>query len=215
MTIKTVLVTGFEPFGGECTNPSYEAVKLLPDKIGQCNIIKMSLPVEYATCGAALRAAIEGHSPDAVICVGQAGGRVDMTVERVAINLAEARIADNAGFQPSGVPLVQGGPAAYFATIPVKAIVGAMQDGGVPASVSYTAGTFVCNAIMYELLHMLQSDYKETIGGFIHVPYSPDQAAKKRLASMPIDLIARGLEIAVSTLEQGKWDDEIVSGEIC
>ena len=150
-----ILLTGFDPFGGESVNPAYEAVKLLPDEIGGAQIIKLEVPTVFGKAGEALEEGIRLHEPDVVICVGQAGGRSGMSVEKVAINYQDARIADNEGRQPIDVPIREDGDTAYFATVPVKAMVAKMRENGIPAFVSYTAGTYVCNELMYALLYMI------------------------------------------------------------
>ncbi|STW08470.1 pyrrolidone-carboxylate peptidase [Klebsiella grimontii] len=152
-----VLITGFEPFGGEAVNPSWEVVKRLDGAIiaGQ-PVVARQLPCVFGDALTALNAALDELKPVLTLAIGQAGGRVDITVERVAINVDDARIPDNKGLQPIDVPIVAGGPAAYFSTLPIKAIVTALRSKGIPASVSQTAGTFVCNHVMYGLLHSLR-----------------------------------------------------------
>ncbi len=172
-----VLITGFEPFGGETVNPSWEVVKQLDGMIirGQ-QVVAKQLPCVFGEALTVLKAALETYQPRLTIAVGQAGGRVDITVERVAINVDDARIPDNKGQQPIDEPIVANGPAACFSTLPIKAIVSALRQQGIPASVSQTAGTFVCNHVMYGLLHQLQGKRGQK-GGFIHIPYLPEQAA--------------------------------------
>lgn len=195
--MKKILFTGFEPFGGECINPSWEAVLMLPEMIEGTAIVRSHLPVEYDRAAVVLRDVIEKERPDAVICVGQAGGRSALTVEMVAINWRDAQAPDNAGVICSGEFICKDGPAAYFATVPVKEIIAGMKDAGVPAGVSYSAGAYVCNNIMYHLLHMLEHDYPGVQGGFIHVPYECSQVLGKNSApSLPLSVIAAGLEAA-------------------
>lgn len=156
--MKTVLITGFEPFGGESVNPSREVVSGLDNAIiAGCRVVARQLPCVFGESLAVLNTAIDTLSPSLVLAVGQAGGRTDITVERVAINVDDARIADNRGQQPVDEPIVADGPAAWFSTLPIKAMVAAMRSAGIPASVSQTAGTFVCNHVMYGLLHKLQN----------------------------------------------------------
>lgn len=209
-----ILVTGFDPFGGEKLNPAFEAVKLLPDTIGEAEIVKQEIPTSFSKCGEVLRTAIEKHCPDAVLCVGQAGGRSSISVERVAINLAEARIPDNDKQQPKGMALEADGQTAYFASLPVKAMVKAVRAQGIPSSISYTAGTFVCNAIMYKLLYMIANSYPHIRGGFIHVPFDTAQVVDKAegTASMPIATIAKGLESAVAAIVMNKQDIDEAAG---
>lgn len=197
-----ILFTGFDPFGGEKVNPAFEAVKRLPDRLCGAEIVKAEVPTVYGKDGEVLEAALEKYQPDVTICVGQAGGRSGMTVEQVAINLMEARIPDNAGSQPSGLPVVEGGPAAYFSTLPVKAIVEKMKGAGIPARISYTAGTFVCNDIMYRLLHLAATECTSMKGGFIHVPYLPEQVLNMPdgVPSMSVEMIEKALEAAVEAV---------------
>lgn len=197
-----ILITGFDPFGGETVNPAYEAVKLLPDTIAGAAIIKLEVPTRFHRAGAVLEDAMQRHKPDAVICVGQAGGRAAITPEKVAINLMDGRIPDNAGYQPVDVPIRGDGETAYFTSLPVKAMVQRMRDAGIPAAVSYTAGTYVCNYLLYTLLYLIDKKYPNVRGGFIHVPYAMEQVINKPLGTPSMDLcqIARGLETAVEAV---------------
>jgi pyroglutamyl-peptidase len=200
---KTVLLTGFEPFNGALTNPSWEAVRALKGWIEDDFIVEiLQLPCVFGFANRVLCGAVDEIKPDIVICVGQAGGRADLTVERVAINVDDAPILDNDGQQPVDAPIAPEGPAAYFATLPVKAIVGAMRERGLQASVSQTAGTFVCNHVFFGLMHHLQG--RDTIGGFIHVPYLPEQGAP----SMALGEIIEGLRIAVEVAVRG-WSEQV------
>ena len=197
-----ILITGFDPFGGEIVNPAYEAVKLLPDTIAGAEIIKLEVPTRFHRAGAVLENAMQRHKPDVVICVGQAGGRAVITPEKVAINLMDGRIPDNAGYQPVDVPIREDGETAYFISLPVKAMVQRMRDAGIPAAVSYTAGTYVCNYLLYTLLYLIDKKYPHVRGGFIHVPYAMEQVINKPLGTPSMDLrqIARGLETAVEAV---------------
>lgn len=197
-----ILITGFDPFGGETVNPAYEAVKLLPDTIAGAEIIKLEVPTRFHRAGAVLENAMQRHKPDVVICVGQAGGRAAITPEKVAINLMDGRIPDNAGYQPVDVPIQEDGETAYFTSLPVKAMVQRMRDAGIPAAVSYTAGTYVCNYLLYTLLYLIDKKYPHVRGGFIHVPYAMEQVINKPLGTPSMDLrqIARGLETAVEAV---------------
>ncbi len=198
--MKTVLLTGFEPFGGESVNPSWKVVSQLDNAIiADCRVVARQLPCVFGKSLEVLNNAIYSLSPILVLAVGQAGGRVDITVERIAINIDDARIPDNQGQQPIDEPIVDGGPAAWFSSLPIKAMVNAMREAGIPASVSQTAGTFVCNHVMYGLLQTLgtRSGVK---GGFIHIPYLPEQAAVHSGApSMTADTVRRALEISIAT----------------
>lgn len=203
-----VLITGFDPFGGESVNPAYEAVKLLPDTIAGAQIIKLEIPTVFSKSGPAVEAGIQEHQPDIVINVGQAGGRSCVTIEKVAINLADARIPDNAGEQPVDEVLQADGENAYFATIPVKAIVQNVREHGIPCHVSYTAGTYVCNCVMYNVLYMAAKKYPNIRAGFIHVPFAAEQAVDKAngMAFMSLEMIAKSLEYAIEATVQNETD---------
>jgi pyroglutamyl-peptidase len=196
---RTVLLTGFDPFGGESTNPSWEAVRRLAGTtVARHRVVAERLPTAFGAALTALGAALERHRPALVLCVGQAGGRAALSVERVALNLIDARIPDNSGAQPIDVPVVAGAPLAYFAPLPVKAIVGALRAAGVPAEVSHSAGTFVCNAVFYGLCHRLATALPDTRGGFVHVPYLPGQAAARPgTPSMALETMVAGLRVAM------------------
>ena len=211
-----VLITGFDPFGGESVNPAYEAVKLLPDTIYDAQVIKAEIPTVYGKAGATVEALIEENHPDIVICVGQAGGRAKITIEKVAINLAEASIKDNEGNQPMDQPIKQDGANAYFTNSPCKAVVEALNLEDIPAGISYTAGTFVCNDVMYQLLYLIDRKYHTIRGGFIHVPYADEQVSNKAegTPSMSIKMIARGLEIAIQAIIDNTEDIPLHMGTI-
>lgn len=201
-----VLITGFDPFGGEKVNPAYEAVKLLPEVISGAEIIKLEIPTVFSKCGPIVEAVVAEYSPEVVICVGQAGGRTGISIEKVAINLAEARIADNEGAQPAEERIREDGDTAYFSTLPVKAMAENIRRHGIQAGVSYSAGTFVCNYIMYQILYMTDKKYRGIRAGFIHVPYSAEQAAQKPEGTPGMSLhdIAKGLEYAVEAVIEEK-----------
>ena len=175
-----LLITGFAPFGRETVNPSYEAVKLLPDHIGGIKITKAEMPVSFAASGPALKAAMARHRPDAVLCVGQAGGYSKLALERVAINLQDASLADNDGAQPVDQPVVPHGPAAYFSTLPVKKMAAALQEGGIPAFLSYSAGTYVCNHLLYTLLHFLHTEAPSIQGDLSTCPICRSRRPARR-----------------------------------
>ena len=210
-----VLVTGFDPFGGEAVNPAFEAVKLLPDEIAGAEIIKLEIPTVFSKCGPAVEAGIQKYEPDVVINVGQAGGRSCVTIEQVAINLAEARIPDNDGEQPSDEPIQKDGAPAYYATIPVKAIVKNVRDHGIPCHISYTAGTYVCNCIMYNVLHMAATKYSNIRAGFIHVPFAAQQAVEKPNGTpfMSLEMIADSLKYAIEATVKNTEDITGIMGE--
>ncbi|HSH36672.1 MULTISPECIES: pyroglutamyl-peptidase I [Bacillota] len=196
-----LLITGFEPFGGETINPAYEAVKTLEDKIMNTEIIKREIPTVFNKSIEVLENLIENEKPDIVICVGQAGGRYDISLERVAINIDDARIKDNEGNQPVDIKIFEDGENAYFTSLPIKRMVKKIREAGIPASISNTAGTFVCNHIMYGLLYLIDKKYPNIRGGFIHVPYLPEQVISKRnMPSMSIENIRKGLRLAVEVV---------------
>lgn len=200
--MNKILVTGFDPFGGETVNPAFEAVKLLPDEIKGAKMIKLEIPTSFYGSKKAVEEAVEMHRPDVVISIGQAGGRAEITPEWVAINLAEARIPDNDGNQPMEESLVAEGPAAYFSTLPVKAMVENIRAHGLPSNISYTAGTYVCNSVMYRVLHMAATQYPGMKAGFIHVPYAMEQLIGKPSGTPGMSLtdIARALEYAIEAV---------------
>ena len=211
-----VLITGFDPFGGEKINPALEAVKLLPDSIEGAEIIKLEIPTVFRKSLEKIEEAIEKYGPDIVISVGQAGGRFGITPERVAINMDDARIEDNEKNQPIDVSIYEDGENAYFTNLPIKAMVKEMVEGGIPASVSNTAGTFVCNHVMYGILYLINKKYNNIKGGFIHVPYIPAQVVNKpNTPSMSISDIAKGLELSIKAAVKTEEDIKIVGGEIC
>ena len=211
-----ILVTGFDPFGGEAINPAWEAVSRLPKEIEGAEIVTVQIPTVFGDSAKVLFEAVEEHQPHAVVCVGQAGGRFGITPERVAINVDDARIADNKGQQPLDTVIQAHGAPAYFTTLPVKAMVEAVKKAGLPASLSNTAGTFVCNHIMYQNLYYLAKHHPNTQGGFIHVPYVTEQVVDKPgQASMALADIVKGLTVCLETLVayQGKTDARLVGGE--
>ncbi|WP_423195190.1 MULTISPECIES: pyroglutamyl-peptidase I [unclassified Cupriavidus] len=201
--MRTVLLTGFEPFDKEPVNPSWEAVRALDgERAGDdAIVVARQLPCVFGAAIASMEALLDDLKPALVIAVGQAGGRTELSIERVAINVDDARIADNAGAQPIDATIATDGPAAYFATLPIKAMVRDLRAAGVPALVSQTAGTFVCNHVFYGLMHALKRrGLTGTRGGFIHIPYLPEQAARHPGApSLALDTLIRGLRVAVKT----------------
>lgn len=195
--MKHLLITGFDPFGGERVNPSWEAVSLLPDTIGICRLTRLQIPTVYGKAAEAVLAAAETDSPDVILCVGQAGGRSGVTPERIAINMASAAKPDNAGTLSWEQPIHPGGPDGIFSTVPVRAMADAIAAAGLPGSVSNTAGTFVCNDTLYRLL--LHYAGSGTRVGFIHVPYLPQQAAADTPSMALADIIA-ALTAAIGAL---------------
>ena len=210
-----ILVTGFDPFGGEKINPAIESVKRLPEVIG-AQIVKLEIPTVVHQSLAVIREAIRKEDPDMILSIGQAGGRPDITVERVGINVDDCRIADNAGNQPVDEPIYPEGPDAYFVTLPIKAMVKAMQEAGIPASVSNSAGTFVCNHVTYGVRYLIETEFPGKRSGFIHIPYLPSQAStKKGMPSMELDTIVKGLTVAIEAMIEHQEDVKITGGTIC
>ena len=211
-----VLLTGFDPFGGEPINPAEEAVKKVSSTIAGAEVIKLTIPTVRTKSLEAIEASIQEHQPDIVISVGQAGGRFDITPERVAINIDDFRITDNEGNQPTDEPVFADGEAAYFTSLPVKAMVDHMQKNGIPASLSNTAGTFVCNHVMYGVLYMIDKKYPNIKGGFVHIPYMTSQILDKRnMPSMSLEEIIKGLELLIEAAILNETDIKTVGGEIC
>jgi pyroglutamyl-peptidase len=209
-----ILVTGFEPFGGEVINPAWDVVQRLPEQLDAIHIEKLCLPTAFKTSRAAIAKAIDQYTPNAVLCLGQAGGRTALSVERVAINLDDApAIADNAGDRPVDRPIVQRGAAAYFATVPIKAMVAAIRAQGIPAEVSNSAGTFVCNHVMYSVLHHVRRRHGNAIrAGFMHVPFLPQQAVGRPVASMSADDMLAGTCAALLAIATHAIDVEVSAG---
>ncbi|MDI1335552.1 MAG: pyroglutamyl-peptidase I [Lacunisphaera sp.] len=209
--MKTILLTGFEPFGGEKINPSQEIARQLHGRVmGGHRVVGALLPCVFGAAVTELKKQIRAVQPVLVIGVGQAGGRADITPERVAINVDDARIADNAGRQPVDKPIVQGGPAAYWSTLPIKAIVAALRQREIPASVSQTAGTFVCNHVFYGLMHELRNQ-RGVRGGFIHVPFLPEQA-KQGQPSLPLETMIAAIGVAIATAVANRRDVRAIGG---
>jgi pyroglutamyl-peptidase len=214
--MKTILVTGFDPFGGETVNPAWESVKEL-GKI-ESDLYKVELrqiPTVFEKSIEHLYAAIEETNPDIVLCIGQAGGRGDIAVERVAININDARIPDNEGNQPIDTAIRENGPTGYWSTLPIKAIVHELKQQGIPASISQTAGTYVCNHLFYGLMHYLAEKKVSVRGGFIHIPYLPEQAARQAgQPSMALETIVKGLRLAIETTISNDRDIVMEGGQI-
>jgi len=210
-----VLVTGFEPFGGEKVNPSWQVCAKLPNSIAGHRIETCRVPCEFRTAIEVVAEAIQRHRPSIVLSLGQAGGRAQMAVERVAINVDDARAPDNAGQQPIDEEIAANGPPAYFSTLPVKAMVAAMRGAGVPAELSNSAGTYVCNHLMYGVLHFLAASGTAARAGFIHVPYSEEQVLDKRgVAGMAIATMARGVEAAIAAAVERRVDVKTTEGTL-
>ena len=196
-----ILLTGFEPFGGESINPAKEAVKLVKDEIKGAQIVKCYVPVVFGKAIETVHEAMKKENPDAVLLIGQAGGRYEITPERVAINCDDGRIPDNEGNQPVDQPVMADGPAAYFSSLPIKKMVEYMKAANVPAAVSNTAGTYVCNHLMYGVLYYLDKEFPDTIGGFMHVPFLHEQVMnKKETASLSKDDVVKGIEASLEAI---------------
>lgn len=211
-----ILVTAFDPFGGEKINPALEAVKLLADEIAGAEIVKLEIPTVFHKSAEVMREKALEVKPDMVLCIGQAGGRFAITPERVAINQDDARIPDNEGNQPIDVAIKEDGAPAYFTTLPIKAMVEKIKAAGVPAAVSNTAGTFVCNHIMYNALYLAEKELDGAQAGFIHVPFIPEQVVDKpNQPAMSLEDIAKGLTAAIEAMVEfhGKEDLKRIGGE--
>ncbi|MGC4108193.1 MAG: pyroglutamyl-peptidase I [Thermomicrobiales bacterium] len=214
-TPRTILMTGFAPFGGETVNPAWQAVQhVAAIWDGPARLEIVELPVVFGESADVLREAMRRVRPDLVIAVGQAGGRAHVTPERVAINVDDARIPDNAGNQPLNETIDPEGPAAWFTTLPIKRAVATMRDQGIPASVSNSAGTYVCNHIFYQLMRIIAAEFPQTRGGFVHVPFSPEQVAASGMAqpSLSVTTIAAGLTVLAHASLANEADLALVGG---
>lgn len=217
MMYVKILVTGFDPFGGDQTNPAIEVVKGLPDEINGAQIIKKEIPTVFGKSAEVLKEVMEQEQLDYVLTIGQAGGRFGLTPERVAINQDDARIPDNEGNQPIDTAIQADGESAYFSQLPIKAMVSAIQKEGLPASVSNTAGTFVCNHIMYQSIYLTHKKFPNTKAGFMHVPFLTEQVVDRAgTASMSLEDIIKGTIAAISAIVafDGKEDLKTIGGKI-
>ena len=211
-----ILVTGFDPFGGEPINPAIESVKRLPDNIAGAKIIKLEIPTVRKKSLEKIEKAINEHNPDVILSIGQAGGRFDISIERIGINLDDFRIPDNEGNQIIDEPIFPDGENSYFVKLPVKAMVQNVQKNNIPASVSYTAGTFVCNHVLYGVLYLIEKKYKGKKSGFIHIPFLPQQVVDKRnMPSMELNTIVKGLTAAIEAIVKNNEDIKEVGGTVC
>ena len=211
-----ILVTGFDPFGGEPINPAIESVKRLPDNIAGAEIVKLEIPTVRKKSLEKIEKAINEHNPDVILSIGQAGGRFDISIERVGINLDDFRIPDNEGNQIIDEPIFPDGENSYFVKLPVKAMVQNVQKNNIPASVSYTAGTFVCNHVLYGVLYLIEKKYKGKKSGFIHIPFLPQQVVDKRnMPSMELKTIVKGLTAAIEAIVKNNEDIKEVGGTVC
>lgn len=215
-----ILVTGFDPFGGEKINPALETIKRLPDTILGAQIIKLEIPTVVGKSLAKIAEAVEKENPDVVLSIGQAGGRSEITVERIGINIDDCRIPDNEGNQPIDEPVVKGGPAAYFVTVPIKVIVENIKAHKIPASISNTAGTFICNHVCYGVAHLAAQRTaagKPMKSGFIHIPFLPEQVIGKPALtpSMSLETIVSGITHALEAIVEHGSDIKVSGGKIC
>ena len=211
-----ILVTGFDPFGGEKINPAIESVKQLPDTIAGAEIIKLEIPTVARKSLQRIDEAIKKYDPDIILSIGQAGGRSDITVERIGINIDDFRIADNEGNQIVDEPVFSDGEPAYFSTLPVKAMVENIRRTGIPASISYTAGTFVCNHVLYGVRYLIEKKYKGKKSGFIHIPFLPEQVVDKRnMPSMSLETIILALISAIEAIVANEGDIKKSEGTVC
>jgi pyroglutamyl-peptidase len=215
MSKPRILLTGFTPFGDETINPSWEAVRVLHDReIAGHRVVARLLPTVFAASRRELEAAVHEIQPTILLGVGQAGGRSRLSIERVAINVQDARLPDNEGAQPIDEPVMPGGPSAYFSTLPIKAMLAALQSAGLPAEVSNTAGTYVCNHVAYLMLH-LATRTPGARAGFIHIPYLPAQAARLSGApSMAAEDVVRGLAVALEAAATHATDEKLGAGTL-
>lgn len=214
LTQPVVLLTGFDPFGGQSINPSWQVAQALQGRqIGRHRVVAAQLPTVFGPSLEQLMALLEQHQPALVLCLGLAGGRSALSLERVAINVDDARIPDNAGGQPVDQPVVPGAPAAYFSTLPIKAMLQALQGAGIDAELSQTAGTFVCNHVFFGLMHRLAQSTGPTRvrGGFIHLPWLPTQGSP----SLPLAEMVRGIRLALDTALRTSHDVAWAAGSEC
>jgi pyroglutamyl-peptidase len=212
---RVVLVTGFDPFAGEPTNPSWDICRMLPGTIAGLRVETLRVPCEFRRAIDVVSKAIERHRPALVVCLGQAGGRSHLSVERIAINVDDARAPDNGGNQPVDAPIAADGPPAYFATLPIKAMTAAMRRAGAPTEVSNSAGTYVCNHLMYGVLHFIATNSIHARAGFIHVPYAESQVIDKAgTAAMALATMAKGVEAGIAAAAAHARDIRVSEGAI-
>lgn len=214
--MKKILVTGFDPFGGEKINPALEVIKLLPKKIGENEVKILEIPTVWKKSIKKIEDEISAYNPDYILSIGQAGGRTDISIERVAINIDDYRIPDNEGNQPIDKKIFENGKDAYFSNLPIKAMLKEIQKAGIPASISNTAGTFVCNHVFYGVRYLLETKFKDKKSGFIHIPYLPEQVVyKNNTGSMGIEILVKGITVAIQTIFEYNEDLSVGAGTIC
>ena len=201
-----LLLTGFEPFGQESVNPSWEAVKAIPDMVEGLEVVKVRLPVTFKGAAVMLEQAVDEFRPDVVLCVGQGSGRAEVNIERVAINMADSKKPDNDGYQPEEMPVRAEAPDAYFSNLPVKRLVEALHEAGVPAVVSNSAGAYVCNSVFYTALHLVHNKYPDMRAGFVHIPYLPCQVVEKsKQPSLATETVVLALETILHALSMANY----------
>lgn len=214
--MKKILVTGFDPFGGEKVNPALEVIKLLPKKIGENEVRILEIPTVYKKSLEKIEKEIENYSPDYILSIGQAGGRANISIERVAINIDDFRIKDNEGNQPIDENIFEDGENAYFSTLPIKAIQNELAKSNIPSSISNTAGTFVCNHVFYGVRYLIEKKFKGIKSGFVHIPYMPEQViGKADTPSMSLDNILKGVIVIIETIFNVENDIKKSGGTIC
>lgn len=215
--MKKIIVTGFDPFGGEKINPALEVIKLLPESINGNKVKILEIPTVWKESIRVIDEEIKKFNPDFVLSIGQAGGRTDISIERVAINMDDFRIKDNAGNQPVDEKIFADGENAYFSTLPIKAMQRKIKENKIPASISNSAGTFVCNHVFYGLRYLTEKKYKNIKVGFVHIPYLPEQVLDKdnNIASMSLETILKGIELAIQAIFENEVDIKAIGGEIC
>ncbi|MDO4690839.1 MAG: pyroglutamyl-peptidase I [Fusobacterium sp.] len=214
--MKKILITGFDPFGGEKINPALEVIKMLPEEILKNKVKVLEIPTVWKKSLEKIEEHIKLFEPDFILSIGQAGGRADISIERIAINVDDFRIKDNEGNQPIDEKIFEDGENAYFSTLPIKAILKKMLENRIPASISNSAGTFVCNHVFYGLRYLIETKYKNIKSGFIHIPYLPEQVLDKpNTASMNLETILKGIQIAIETIIECDMDLKISAGTIC
>lgn len=210
-----ILVTGFDPFGGESINPAIEAVKNLPDRIKDADIIKLEIPtVRYKSLDK-IKEKIEEVNPDVVLSIGQAGGRSAISIERVGINIDDFRIGDNEGNSPVDEKVYEDGNDAYLLSLPIKAMVENVRKHNIPAEISNTAGTFVCNHVAYGVAYFKDKYFPNLRTGFIHIPFLPEQVTNKaNMPSMDLEVITKGLVYAIEAIVDNDEDIKVSHGKI-
>ena len=214
--MRKILVTGFDPFGGEKVNPALEVIKLLPKKIGENEVRILEIPTVYKKSVEKIEKEIESYKPDYVLSIGQAGGRANISIERVAINIDDFRIKDNEGNQPIDENIFEDGENAYFSTLPIKAIQNELAKNNIPSSISNTAGTFVCNHVFYGVRYLIEKKFKGIKSGFVHIPYMPEQViGKADTPSMSLDNILKGVIVIIETIFNVENDIKKSGGTIC